>query len=76
LEAARAHDVDRIRIVGDSELVVKQLTGEYRVNASNLEPLVEEVRALLEQFDEWSIEHVGRNQNERADGLANRAFDT
>lgn len=64
-----------VEAVGDSELVVKQVTGEYGVNAENLRPLHEEVTALADGFDGFAIRHVPREVNERADALANDALD-
>lgn len=60
---------------GDSELIVKQIQGAYAVNAENLQPLYEEVVSLLESFDSWSISHIHRGRNSRADELANGALD-
>lgn len=75
LRAAVDRDVSTLRVYGDSELVVKQLRGEYRVNAENLRPLYEEVTSLLSRVDDWSVEHVDREQNATADDLANEALD-
>jgi ribonuclease HI len=76
LEVARAHGFDRVEVRSDSELVVKQVRGEYQVNDPDLREL--RVRALesLSEFAEWSLSHVPREINERADNLANEAFDT
>ena len=60
---------------GDSQLVVRQVRGQYNVGAENLIPLYEEVRELLEEFDSFEIRHVKRSQNEGADDLANEALD-
>ncbi len=59
----------------DSELVVKQIRGEYRVKNEALQGLHRRARALLAEFGTWRIEHVRRAENARADALANRALD-
>lgn len=65
----------RLKVYLDSELIVKQLRGEYRVKHPNLKPLFHEVQAGLSDFDSWSVSHVRREKNRRADELANRAID-
>lgn len=75
LEEAAAHGVENIKIEGDSELIVKQLKGAYDVNAANLKPLHDAVRKVLAEFDSWTIDHVRRENNTRADELANAALD-
>ncbi|WP_225333013.1 ribonuclease HI family protein [Halomicrobium urmianum] len=60
---------------GDSELVVRQVRGQYDVRASNLIDLYEEVRELADEFDDFEIRHVGRSDNGAADDLANAALD-
>lgn len=64
-----------VDLVGDSELVVKQVKGEYRVKDQNLRPLHAEVRAALTPFERWSIRHVRREQNAAADRLVNETLD-
>lgn len=59
----------------DSELVVKQLNGQYKVRQEHLKPLVAEALALRAAFDHMRIEHVPRKQNALADALANAALD-
>ncbi len=66
---------DRVELVGDSELIVKQLLGEYRVKQEHLRPLRAEVLAAIEQLGEWSLRAVRREQNARADELVNEALD-
>lgn len=75
LEAARAHGFNRVDVRGDSELIVRQVRGEYDVNAPGLRERRVRSLELLDGFDEWSIEHVPRSVNERADDLANEALD-
>jgi len=67
-----AREVD---LVGDSELVVKQVKGEYKVKDAGLRPLHAEVRSALEDFDRWSIRHVRREHNAAADALVNETLD-
>jgi ribonuclease HI len=62
-------------LVLDSELVVKQLGGEYRVKHSGLQPLYARARRLLRDFAEVEIRHVPRKQNTLADALVNRVLD-
>jgi ribonuclease HI len=73
---AAEHGADEVELVGDSELVVKQVRGEYRVKDANLKPLHAEVRAALAGFDSWSIRHVRRELNAAADALVNATLDS
>jgi ribonuclease HI len=75
IERARLLGAKRIAIVNDSQLVARQLTGDYRVKSPGLRPLHERARAALADFDEWSIRSVPRAQNEVADTLVNEAID-
>jgi queuosine biosynthesis protein QueD len=76
LRNARALDVRKIDVRADSELLVKQLRGEYRVKNEGIKPLFAEARRLLEGFESSTIKHVPREQNSAADELANAAMDT
>ena len=75
LEAAGELDLRRLRIFSDSELVVKQLRGEYQVRNPRLQALYSETMSRLKQFEEYAIFHVGRELNQQADRLANDAID-
>jgi len=75
LEAALELGVARIEARLDSELLVKQLGGQYQVKAPHLKPLFQKAKALLQQFAGAHIVHVRREQNGVADGLANQAMD-
>jgi ribonuclease HI len=75
LEAAQERGVERLRVRMDSELVVRQLLGIYRVKNPGLAPLFHAVRTLTARFASFRIEHVPREQNSRADALANAALD-
>ncbi len=73
LEEARALGVEEITVYLDSELLVKQMTGAYRVRNPGLRPLYERAASLAGSFKKFSIRHVRRGQNARADDLAKRA---
>ncbi|MBB6647672.1 ribonuclease HI [Halobellus ruber] len=75
LEAADAHGFDEVDVRGDSELLVRQVRGEYDTNNPELRERRVRVRELLERFDRWTLEHVPREVNDRADTLANEALD-
>lgn len=75
LEAARELGVRRLRVRMDSELVVRQLQGLYRVKHPGLQPLFAAVCRVRTRFEAFDIEHVPRAQNARADALANAALD-
>jgi ribonuclease HI len=75
LKAAEELGIERLQIFSDSELVVKQVLGEYKVRNPRLLPLFREVMAILQQFDDYAIVHVGREFNKQADRLANDAID-
>lgn len=75
LEIARDYGFDEIQLRGDSELVVKQMRGEWQANDPDLRERRVTAHELLNSFDEWSIEHVPREVNDRADELANEALD-
>jgi probable phosphoglycerate mutase len=75
LRWAAAHGVTTLRIKSDSELLVKQMRGEYRVKNPGLQPLYEEARALARRIGRVTFEHVRRELNRDADRLANEAMD-
>lgn len=75
LEAARKLGAKKIAVRGDSELIIKQMLGEYRVRHPDLKPLYEQAQHLYHQFDHASISHNLRHKNELADKLANLAMD-
>jgi ribonuclease HI len=64
-----------LTVLSDSELLVKQLNGEYKVKSANLKPLFLEASRRLQRLPAVRILHVKREENERADRLANRAID-
>jgi formyltetrahydrofolate-dependent phosphoribosylglycinamide formyltransferase len=75
LAAAREFDAESIRLFSDSELLVRQLNGQYKVKSDNLKELYRDCMELLAGFKAWQIIHVYREQNKRADTLANEAMD-
>ncbi|MBC7345672.1 MAG: ribonuclease HI family protein, partial [Clostridia bacterium] len=74
LKAAKSLGAEEVVLYLDSELVVKQLNGEYRVRSPGLTSLYEEVIGLASTFLSFSVQHVGRDKNKRADRLANLAL--
>ena len=75
LKAVAAFDPDRVTLRADSQLLIRQLKGEYRVKAANLKPLFIEAKRLVGSLGRVKLEHVPREQNKVADGLANAALD-
>jgi ribonuclease HI len=75
LKAARAVGARRVVLRADSQLVIRQLEGRYRVKQPHLRPLFDEARALLEEFPEVELTHVRREDNTDADALVNAALD-
>jgi ribonuclease HI len=75
VEIARELGAREVEIVGDSELVSRQLTGAYKVKHPSMKPLYEQAIAALRAFDRWKIRTVPRAQNARADELVNEALD-
>jgi ribonuclease HI len=75
LQAARELGARDLLIRADSQLLVRQLGGQYKVKSRSLMPLALRARRLLEEFASWKAEHVPREMNSRADALANAAMD-
>ncbi|ELY64429.1 ribonuclease HI [Natrinema versiforme] len=75
LEAARDYGYDEVHVRGDSELIVKQVRGEYDTNNPELREKRVTAHEILQAFDEWTLEYVPREVNDRADGLVNEALD-
>ncbi len=75
LERARELEATELEIIGDSELIARQLTGAYRVKHPSMMPLYEQAQAALRGFERWRIRTVPRAQNARADALVNAALD-
>ena len=75
LERARALGATEVELIGDSELVAKQLTGAYKVKHPAMKVLHEEASRALTGFDRWRIRTVPRAENAGADALVNQALD-
>ena len=75
LEHARRLGARRVQVFSDSELMVKQMLGEYQVKNEGLRPLYDHAVALRRQFDGVTFRHVRRSENSRADRLCNEALD-
>ena len=76
LQYALAQGARKITICSDSELVVKQIGGSYKVKHPSMVPLHREAKGLIARFEQASVKHVRREQNREADRLANEAVDT
>ena len=72
---ALEHGHRRLKVVSDSELMVKQVQGRYKVNSPDLKPLCAEARARAARLDGFEITHALRHKNKEADALANLAMD-
>ena len=75
LEVAKKMEIDEIKCFLDSELVVKQLNGEYKVKDAQLKALNEKVKKLEEDFKKISFHHIPREKNKLADEMVNEALD-
>jgi ribonuclease HI len=75
LELARSVGAREVEVVNDSELVARQIGGQYKVKNPGLRPLWQETMAALREFDGWSVRNVPRSENARADELVNQALD-
>ena len=75
LELARELGASEVEVVNDSELISKQIGGQYKVKHAGLRPLFTETMRALREFDSWKVRSVRRESNERADQLVNEALD-
>jgi ribonuclease HI len=75
LERARELGASELEIIGDSELIARQVTGVYKVKHPAMRPLHEQASAALRGFERWNFRTVPRAQNARADALVNAALD-
>ncbi|HJZ53146.1 MAG TPA: reverse transcriptase-like protein, partial [Candidatus Acidoferrales bacterium] len=76
LDYATSHNISALRIRSDSELLVRQMQGRYKVKSADLKPLHERAAKLARQLQYFAIEHVRRELNRDADALANVALDS
>lgn len=72
---ALEHGQARLKVVSDSELMVKQIQGKYKVNSPDLKPLWQEARNRIARLEAFEISHALRHKNKEADALANQAMD-
>ena len=75
IEMAKELSPDEVEYVGDSKLIVEQVKGNWKVKQDHLRPLHTKVKDALRDLPKWSIRHVKRDDNERADELLNEALD-
>ena len=75
IELATAHGAEELELVGDSELIVRQVEGRYKVKDATMKELHGQVKAALAPFGSWSIRHVRREHNADADRIVNRTLD-
>lgn len=75
LKEVREMEYDEVEVVSDSELMVKQINGEYQVKNVGLKKLYDQAKEIISGFKSFSIRHVRRGENKRADELANQGID-
>lgn len=75
LACAISHNIQTLHIKADSQLMVRQVLGQYKVKHPDIKPLFAKVKDHLQKFESYTIEHVRREHNTRADELANLALD-
>ena len=75
LDYAQSNGVRALRVESDSELLVRQMRGHYKVKSPDLRPLFERAKKMSQTFESFRIDHVYREQNSEADALANEALD-
>jgi phosphoribosylglycinamide formyltransferase 1 len=75
LESAKSLGAMQITVYSDSELLVRQINGQYKVKSEQIRPLFDRALELLSQFENWQVRHIFREDNEKADELVNRALD-
>jgi formyltetrahydrofolate-dependent phosphoribosylglycinamide formyltransferase len=75
LEAAKSMGAEQIIVYSDSELLVRQINGQYKVKSDQIRPLFAESVAMLGLFKSWQVSHIPREKNKQADELVNKALD-
>jgi ribonuclease HI len=75
MDYAQSKGIRALRVESDSELLVKQMRGLYKVKSADLQPLFERAQKMAKAFEAFRIDHVYREQNREADALANEALD-
>jgi len=76
LKNALFYKIQSINVYGDSQLVIKQMNGDYKINSENLKPLYDECKELANQFEKITFNYIPRKQNKTADELANQGLDS
>jgi formyltetrahydrofolate-dependent phosphoribosylglycinamide formyltransferase len=74
IEAAIQIGAEQLTVYSDSELLVKQINGQYKVKSEQIRPLFQQALGLLDQFKKWKVRHITREKNKQADGLVNQAL--
>jgi len=74
LQAAQKFNPKNVTLYSDSELLVRQINGQYRVKSEQIRPLFQQAVQLLEKFENWKLLHVTRDKNKQADKLVNKAL--
>jgi ribonuclease HI len=75
IQLAKELAADEVEFIGDSKLIVEQVKGNWKVKQEHLRPLHTKAQDVLRDLPKWSIRHVKRDKNERADELLNEALD-
>jgi ribonuclease HI len=75
LARVRALGISDVEVINDSELIAKQVNGEYKVKHAAMRPLYQQAMAALGEFERWSVRSVPRAENAAADALVNAALD-
>lgn len=75
LEAAKQAGAEQLTVFSDSQLLVRQINGQYKVKSENIRPLFQEAVKLLRGFKSWQVRHIPREKNKEADKLVNQALD-
>ena len=75
LECAKEAGANEVEVFSDSELLVRQINGQYKVKSELLKPLFQEAMNLLDSFESWTVEHITREKNTQADSLVNMSLD-
>ncbi len=75
LEAATRIGSEQLSVFSDSELLVRQINGQYKVKSEQIRPLFQQAVSLLSRFNSWKVRHVTRDKNKQADSLVNQALD-
>ena len=76
LIGAKQMKIKNLKVQGDSQIIINQLTGKFKVNSQKLKPLLDKAKKQFQHFDSIEFAHIYRNENRRADELANIAMDS